>query len=143
MLFTWDTENLCIVFRQWRVTSTPSLLFSLIVVILLGVGYEGLRSICRRYELSLDKQIESIPRKLFLTRPPQCPIVAMSEYAVNVFFPSCCLLFLQKKDLAKALSALLETKVKTRTTLLLGTLLRQHLSSPQGRTRPMPRRELI
>lgn len=65
MLFTWDTENLCIVFRQWRVTSTPSLLFSLIVVILLGVGYEGLRSICRSYELSLDKNVKALPRKYF------------------------------------------------------------------------------
>lgn len=65
MLFTWDTENLCIVFSQWHIRSTASLLISLIVVVLLGVGYEALRAASRRYELSLTKQIESIPREYF------------------------------------------------------------------------------
>lgn len=63
MLFTWDTENLCIVFSQWHIRSTASLLISLVVVVLLGVGYEALRAASRRYELSLTKQIESIPRE--------------------------------------------------------------------------------
>ena len=63
MLFTWDTENLCIVFRQWHVRSTATLLTSLVIVVLLGVGYEALRAASRRYELTLAKQIESIPRK--------------------------------------------------------------------------------
>lgn len=65
MLFTWDTQNLCIVFRQWRVDSTASLLISLIVVVLLGVGYEALRSASRRYETSLTKQVEALPSKYF------------------------------------------------------------------------------
>ncbi|PTB81441.1 Ctr copper transporter [Trichoderma longibrachiatum ATCC 18648] len=45
MLFTWDTTNLCIVFRQWHVRSTASLIFSLLAVVLLGIGYEALRSV--------------------------------------------------------------------------------------------------
>lgn len=69
MLFTWDTENLCIVFRQWRVTSTPSLFISLVAVILLGIGYEALRSVSRRYELSLDKQIETLPSEFLCLFP--------------------------------------------------------------------------
>lgn len=43
MLFTWDTENLCIVFRSWRVTNTFTLLVSLVAVVTLGIGYEALR----------------------------------------------------------------------------------------------------
>ncbi|KAI9806826.1 MAG: hypothetical protein M1833_002483 [Piccolia ochrophora] len=50
MLFTWDTENLCIVFPSWRVTSTLSLLLSLVAVIALTAGYEFVRDVSRRYE---------------------------------------------------------------------------------------------
>lgn len=61
MLFTWDTTNLCIVFRQWHVRSTASLIFSLIAVVLLGIGYEALRSVSRRYEASLATRLETVP----------------------------------------------------------------------------------
>jgi hypothetical protein len=52
MLFTWSTHNLCIVFRQWRITGTVSLLVSLAAIALLTAGYEGVREISRQYELS-------------------------------------------------------------------------------------------
>ena len=52
MLFTWSTRNLCIVFRQWHITGTVSLLVSLVGVALLTAGYEGVRKISRQYELS-------------------------------------------------------------------------------------------
>ncbi|KAJ4010668.1 copper transpport protein [Fusarium irregulare] len=61
MLFTWDTTNLCIVFRQWHVRSTTSLLFSLVAVILLAMGYEALRSLSRRYEQALDNRVRAAP----------------------------------------------------------------------------------
>jgi solute carrier family 31 (copper transporter), member 1 len=63
MLFTWDTTNLCIVFRQWHVRSPTSLVFSLVAVVFLGVGYEALRSMSRRYEAALAKRVESMPRE--------------------------------------------------------------------------------
>ncbi|EEP82824.1 predicted protein [Uncinocarpus reesii 1704] len=50
MLFTWSTKNLCLVFRQWRITGPVSLLFSLVAVILLTAGYEAVRELTRRYE---------------------------------------------------------------------------------------------
>jgi solute carrier family 31 (copper transporter), member 1 len=50
MLFTWSTDNLCIVFRQWRITGTVSLLVSLAAIALLTAGYEGVRWISRQYE---------------------------------------------------------------------------------------------
>ncbi|KXL46524.1 MAG: hypothetical protein FE78DRAFT_30819 [Acidomyces sp. 'richmondensis'] len=50
MLFTWDTTNLCIVFRRWRITSTWSLLLSILAVMAITVGYEAVRDASRRYE---------------------------------------------------------------------------------------------
>ncbi|KAH8675758.1 Ctr copper transporter family protein [Xylariales sp. PMI_506] len=61
MLFTWDTNNLCIVFRFWHVRGLPSLLFSLALIVLIGIGYEFLRDVTRRYELSVNKRLETAP----------------------------------------------------------------------------------
>jgi copper transporter 1 len=63
MLFTWDTTNLCIVFRQWHVRSNTSLVFSLIAVVLIGIGYEALRSLSRNYEASLAARLDTVPSK--------------------------------------------------------------------------------
>lgn len=63
MLFTWDTKNLCLIFRQWHVRSLPSLIFSLLAVILIAMGYEALRAYSRQYEASLAKQVETMPSK--------------------------------------------------------------------------------
>lgn len=63
MLFTWNTNNLCIVFRQWHVRGTTSLVFSLLAIVLIAMGYEGLRSLSARYESAVAKRIESMPRK--------------------------------------------------------------------------------
>jgi len=52
MLFTWSSQNLCIVFRQWRVTGTLSLILSLIAVAALSAGYEFVRDQTRRFEQS-------------------------------------------------------------------------------------------
>ncbi|GAB7354043.1 hypothetical protein MBLNU459_g4624t2 [Dothideomycetes sp. NU459] len=58
MLFTWDTNNLCIVFRSWRVTGTMSLIWSLFGVVLLTAGYELVREMSRRYEAGAQKEIQ-------------------------------------------------------------------------------------
>ncbi|KAF2869329.1 Ctr copper transporter family-domain-containing protein [Massariosphaeria phaeospora] len=55
MLFTWDTTNLCIVFRGWRISGTGSLIFSLFAIVLLTAGYEAVREISRRYDLYANK----------------------------------------------------------------------------------------
>ncbi|KAI2613630.1 Ctr copper transporter family protein [Hypoxylon fragiforme] len=63
MLFTWDTTNLCIVFRQWHVRGPTSLIFSLLAIIALCAGYEALREAIRRYEQSIaTKQDASLRR---------------------------------------------------------------------------------
>lgn len=50
MLFTWDTTDLCIIFRSWHIRSTLSLILSLLGVAALTAGYELVREISRRYE---------------------------------------------------------------------------------------------
>ena len=61
MLFTWDTTNLCIIFRWWHVSSTWTLLLSLAAVALLTAGYEGVREVSRRYENSSSEYMNSLP----------------------------------------------------------------------------------
>lgn len=70
MLFTWDTNNLCIVFKQWHIRSTPGLLFSLIAVILIGMGYEALRAGTRRYEVIMDRRLDTTPSESLPATPP-------------------------------------------------------------------------
>ncbi|KAL5115314.1 copper transpport protein [Pleosporales sp. CAS-2024a] len=50
MLFTWDTTDLCIVFRGWRISGPGSLIVSLLAIVLLTAGYEAIREASRRYE---------------------------------------------------------------------------------------------
>ncbi len=65
MLFTWDTTNLCIVFRQWHITSNLSLVLSLAAIVAVCAGYEALREGIRRYEAMQSKRIDAAPRKFF------------------------------------------------------------------------------
>ena len=50
MLFTWDTTNLCVVFRWWHVRGPWSLLFTLLGIVGLGMSYELIRLLARKYE---------------------------------------------------------------------------------------------
>ncbi|KAH8202643.1 hypothetical protein TruAng_003244 [Truncatella angustata] len=63
MLFTWDSTNLCIVFRSWHVRGTASLVFSLLAIVAICVGYEAVREATRRYESWADKRQETAPRE--------------------------------------------------------------------------------
>jgi copper transporter 1 len=69
MLFTWNTENLCIIFRWWHVSGPISLAFSLLAIVLLTAAYEAIRSGSRRYEAFVNKKQEEVPRKLTLSLP--------------------------------------------------------------------------
>ncbi|GFF37468.1 copper transport protein CTR2 [Aspergillus udagawae] len=59
MLFTWSTKNLCIVFSQWHITGPFSLLMSLIVIVLLTAGYEGVRQATRKYEAAHAQRLNA------------------------------------------------------------------------------------
>ncbi|KAL4953011.1 Ctr copper transporter family-domain-containing protein [Aspergillus filifer] len=59
MLFTWSTKNLCIVFSGWRVNGALSLLGSLVVIVLLAAGYEGIRQVTRQYEIAHARRLSA------------------------------------------------------------------------------------
>ncbi|OQD77007.1 hypothetical protein PENDEC_c003G06363 [Penicillium decumbens] len=61
MVFTWSAENLCIIFRWWRITGPLSFLLSLILIVLLTAGYEGVRSVTRKYEAAHNQRLNSFP----------------------------------------------------------------------------------
>ncbi|KAL8672184.1 MAG: hypothetical protein Q9168_003348 [Polycauliona sp. 1 TL-2023] len=86
MLFTWDTTNLCIVFPQWRVSSTFSLIISLLGVILLTAGYEFVREMSRRYETSSAEYVNKLPRKNVGDAEKSQKLVKAAFYAVQVFY---------------------------------------------------------
>ncbi|CAJ2501091.1 Uu.00g039440.m01.CDS01 [Anthostomella pinea] len=60
MLFTWDTTNLCIVFRQWHVRGPASLVFSLLAIVAICAGYEALREATRRYDSWVGAKQDSV-----------------------------------------------------------------------------------
>jgi len=65
MLFTWDTTNLCIVFRSWHISNTFTLIVSLLAIVAMGVGYEALREFSRRYEARAALRQQQQPSKLY------------------------------------------------------------------------------
>jgi len=64
MLFTWDYHNVCVVFRQWQITTPLSLIISLLGVVAIVAGYEALREAIRQFEARTNKRIETVPRDL-------------------------------------------------------------------------------
>ncbi|KAK0298771.1 copper transpport protein [Friedmanniomyces endolithicus] len=86
MLFTWDTTNLCIVFRSWRITSTTSLIVSILGVMALTAGYEALREASRRYEQRHAAVMESAPRSSAQAEEQKGKVVKAALYGVQVFY---------------------------------------------------------
>ncbi|OBW67015.1 MAG: Uncharacterized protein AUREO_029240 [Aureobasidium pullulans] len=86
MLFTWDTNNLCIVFKSWRVTSTMSLIWSLLGVVILTAGYELIRELSRRYEAKVQREIDDLPRRSAADAHAKSKTIKAAFYAVQVFY---------------------------------------------------------
>ncbi|KAH9879307.1 hypothetical protein J1614_002746 [Plenodomus biglobosus] len=91
MLFTWDTTNLCVVFRGWRIDGTVSLIFSLFAIVLLTAGYEAIREMSRRYEAYVERAVEGrrggdIRGRNAGKAEQQQKIVKAMLYAVQVFY---------------------------------------------------------
>lgn len=59
MVFTWSAKDLCIIFRQWRITGPLSFLLSLILIVLLTAGYEGVRQVTRKYEAAHSQRLNA------------------------------------------------------------------------------------
>jgi len=99
MLFTWDTSNLCIVFRWWHVRGTASLLMSLVAVICVTAAYEALRAGSRRYERLLLKSQSDVPNAALTETTPflaigrnqtnvsqRAHVIKAALYAVQTFY---------------------------------------------------------
>ncbi|CRK34633.1 hypothetical protein BN1708_006466, partial [Verticillium longisporum] len=86
MLFTWDTSNLCIVFRQWHIDSTFSLVLSLLLVVALTAGYEALRAASRRYETAVNKRVTNLPRSQQVEASKTAHVVKAVLYALQNFY---------------------------------------------------------
>ncbi|KAK4097544.1 Ctr copper transporter [Parathielavia hyrcaniae] len=81
MLFTWDTTNLCIVFRQWHVTSNLSLIASLAAIVAICAGYEALREGIRRYEAMVSKRLDTAPLSGSPSPSPRHSVESATETA--------------------------------------------------------------
>jgi len=91
MIFTWSSKNLCIVFRQWHITGTFSLILSLIAVALLTAGYECVREISRRYEQSHSARMAAFSssgsrRDSKISAERRGMLVKAALYAIQVFY---------------------------------------------------------
>ncbi|KAH6651085.1 Ctr copper transporter family-domain-containing protein [Chaetomium tenue] len=86
MLFTWDTTDLCVVFRQWRITSTLSLVVSLVAVVAICAGYEALREGVRRYEAALSRRVDTAPRQNREKITRQAHVTKAVLYGIQNFY---------------------------------------------------------
>ncbi|KAJ4412906.1 copper transpport protein [Gnomoniopsis sp. IMI 355080] len=86
MLFTWNTKNLCIVFESWHIRSTAGLIFSLLAVILIGMGYEALRAGTRRYEIVMRRRVDSTPRQNKTQANKRVKLIKAVMYATQTFY---------------------------------------------------------
>ncbi|PVH88299.1 ctr copper transporter [Cadophora sp. DSE1049] len=86
MLFTWDTTNLCIVFKWWHIRTTGGLLFSLLAVVALTAAYEAIRSASRRYEHYVTKKAEGVPRRNQVEVSQKAHVIKAVIYAVQTFY---------------------------------------------------------
>ena len=59
MVFTWSTKDLCIIFRQWHITGPLSFFLSLVLIVLLTAGYEGIRQVTRKYEVAHKQHLNA------------------------------------------------------------------------------------
>jgi len=71
MLFTWSTQDLCIVFRGWHITNTFTLIVSLLLIVALGAGYEAVREASRRYEAATEARLTRITQGTYTVTKSQ------------------------------------------------------------------------
>ncbi|KAM7205799.1 TCU-2, variant [Naviculisporaceae sp. PSN 640] len=86
MLFTWDTKDLCIVYRWWHVDSTLSLVISLLAIVAFVAGYEALREGIRRFEISSNKRAETVPRQNKVEVTRRAHLLKSILYGVQNFY---------------------------------------------------------
>ncbi|KAF4630876.1 hypothetical protein G7Y89_g7260 [Cudoniella acicularis] len=86
MTFTWNTNNLCIIFQWWHIRTTAGLLFSLLAVVALTAGYEALRNASRRYEKFVAKKTDETPRRSQVEVSKRAHVIKALLYAIQNFY---------------------------------------------------------
>ncbi|KAK6544015.1 hypothetical protein TWF694_000729 [Orbilia ellipsospora] len=89
MLFTWDSTNLCIIFRSWHVRGPVSLVLSLLAIVALTSGYEFVREVSRRYEAQLETRRSGIIRRegnAGVTIKKEGQLIKALLYSLQVFY---------------------------------------------------------
>ncbi|KAJ8100036.1 Ctr copper transporter family-domain-containing protein [Lipomyces tetrasporus] len=92
MFFSWDANNICIVFQWWRIYNKVTLAFSFLGIVGLGIGYEFLREMTRRYEAYIatsgrrDELLPLIVRKYIPDRCVRDRLVLSLLYALQVLY---------------------------------------------------------
>lgn len=86
MIFTWDYNNLCIVFKQWHIRSTTGLVISLLAIVAIGAGYEALREAIRRYEHAVNKRVDAVPRQNKTDVSRRAHIIKAILYGIQNFY---------------------------------------------------------
>ncbi|OBT95762.2 hypothetical protein VE01_06544 [Pseudogymnoascus verrucosus] len=87
MLFTWSTQDLCIIFRSWHITGPITLTISLLAIVALVAGFEALRATTARYDAALLKRRDELPRQQQTSRDVRRAKVARSAlYGLQTFY---------------------------------------------------------
>ncbi|KAL2155116.1 hypothetical protein VTH82DRAFT_3792 [Thermothelomyces myriococcoides] len=86
MLFTWDTTDLCIVFRQWHISSPLGLVVSLVAIVAICAGYEALRESIRRYEAVLTRRVDTAPRQSREQISRRAHVIKAVLYGIQNFY---------------------------------------------------------
>ncbi|KAJ9669171.1 copper transpport protein [Coniosporium apollinis] len=86
MIFTWSTQDLCIIFDWWHIHSSFTLFMSLLGVVILTAGYELVRELARRYEAGASQKIQSLPGRTRGEAEQRSRMVKAAFYAVQVFY---------------------------------------------------------
>jgi copper transporter 1 len=86
MLFTWNYQNVCVVFRQWHISSPLSLIISLLGIVAIVAGYEALREAIRQFEARTAKRIEGAPRHNRDDAARRAHVIKAVLYGVQNFY---------------------------------------------------------
>ncbi|ELR10519.1 hypothetical protein, variant [Pseudogymnoascus destructans 20631-21] len=86
MLFTWSTQDLCIIFRSWHITGPITLTISLLAIVALVAGFEALRATTARYDAALLKRRDELPRQQQSLRDVRAKVVRSALYGLETFY---------------------------------------------------------
>lgn len=83
MLWNWETIDTCVVFRSWHVRNMAQFVITLLIIVLIGVSFEWLRKVQKRYDHTLSRGPVGAPGTKRLALTPR--LIRASLYSLLVF----------------------------------------------------------